>query len=410
VSISARLTTPVRRDTIIMLAAQSFYRLSGFIVVMVLARSLPAATIGTFVFAMAFAESFVAISNFGMSAVISRSIAADSAEAAKKFSVIIGFRLVSGVVYVTIVTLAALMFTSAPWTLMLAATLIVLVEDTYYSFGALFLALRKAVYNVTLGVTVQILFIAIFLVGMYLRPSLSMLVAVNAFRVAALLIGAAWVTQRKLFRLAISWDNAAVRAALPFVAMAVVNALRDQIGAVMLGFLSSYDAVAHYNLVSRISVASLAIPTAISAVLSPLIVAHGLDARNRKRLLTATIFILGAALTGSAIVIAFPSMIAAVLYGPLAPQTAPLVPILSLIFPVSFLALFCSLVLQALYRERHVLRTMIVVAASNIALNFALIPQLGAKGALYAQLVATTIQLAILAWDVKARLATANHV
>jgi O-antigen/teichoic acid export membrane protein len=192
--------------------------------------------------------------------------------------------------------------------------------------------------------------------------------------------------------------------------MAVVNALRDQIGAVMLGFLSSYDAVAHYNLVSRISVASLAIPTAISAVLSPLIVAHGLDARNRKRLLTATIFILGAALTGSVIVIAFPSRIAAVLYGPLAPQTAPLVPILGLIFPVSFLALFCSLVLQALYRERHVLRTMIVVAASNIALNFALIPQLGAKGALYAQLVATTIQLAILAWDVKARLATANHV
>jgi O-antigen/teichoic acid export membrane protein len=393
-----------------MLVAQSFYRLSGFIVVMVLARSLPAETIGKFVFAMAFAESFVAITNFGMSAVISRSIAADSANASKKFSVIIGFRLVSGVVYVTIVTLAALLFTSAPWTLMLAATLIVLVEDTYYSFGALFLALRKAVYNVTLGVTVQIVFIAIFLVGMYLRPSLPMLVAVNAFRVVALLAGAAWVTQRKLFRLSISWDNAAVRAALPFVAMAVVNALRDQIGAVMLGFLSSYDAVAHFNLVSRVHVASLAAPTAISAVLSPLIVAHGLDARNRKRLRTATIFILGTALSGSVAVTVFPSQIATVLYGPLAPQTAPLVPILGLIFPISFLALFSAQVLQALYREHHILRTMVVVAASNVAFNFALIPRFGAKGALYALLVAATVQLAILAWDVKRQLSAATHV
>ena len=49
---------------------------------------------------------------------------------------------------------------------MLAATLIVLAEDTYYSFGSLFLALRKAVYNVTLGVTVQALFIVMLLIGM----------------------------------------------------------------------------------------------------------------------------------------------------------------------------------------------------------------------------------------------------
>ena len=293
---------------------------------------------------------------------------------------------------------------------MLAATLIVLVEDTYYSFGSLFLALRKAVYNVTLGVTVQTLFIAIFLVGMYLRPSLSLLVAVNAFRVAALLIGAAWLTHRKLFHLSVSWDSAAVRAALPFVGMAVVNALRDQIGAVMLGLLSSYDAVAYYNLVSRVQVAALAIPTAVAAVLSPLIVAHGLDEQNRKRLLTATLFILVTALMGSGIVTVFPGRMAAIMYGPLAAPTAPLVPILALIFPVSFLALFCSLVLQALYREVHVLRTMVVVAASNILLNILLIPSLGARGALYAMLIATAIQLAILSWDLKVKMAERSHV
>ena len=393
-----------------MLAAQSFYRLSGFVIVMVLARSLPAATIGAFVFAMAFAESFVAISNFGLNSVMSRKVAEDPSSASARFGAIIGFRLVSGLIYVTIVMFAAVLFTPASWTLMLAATLIVLAEDTYYSFGSLFLALRKAVYNATLGVTVQVVFVAIFLAGMYLRPSLSLLVAVNAFRVAALLIGAAWLTQRKLFPLSMSWDSLAVRAALPFVGMAVVNALRDQIGAVMLGLLSSYDAVAYYNLVSRVHVASLAIPTAVAAVLSPLIVAHGLDPRNRKRLLTATMCILGAALIGSVTVTLFPDRIAGIMYGPLAPETAPLVPILGLIFPLSFLALFCSFVLQALYRELHVLRTMIVVAASNILLNLLLIPSLGAKGALYALAIATGIQLVVLSWDLRARLTEKSHV
>ena len=387
-----------------MLAAQSFYRLSGFVIVMVLARSLPAATIGAFVFAVAFAESFLAIANFGLNSVMSRKVAADPASASSHFSVIVGFRLVSGVIYVAIVTLAALLFTSAPWKLMLAATLIVLAEDTYYSFGSLFLALRKAVYNVTLGVTVQALFIVMLLIGMYLRPSLWLLVAVNAFRAFVLLIGAAWLTQRKLFGLSMSWDSVAIRAALPFLGMAVVNALRDQIGAVMLGLLSSYDAVAYYNLVSRVQTASLAIPTAVAAVLTPLIVAHGLDDRNRKRLMTATLLLLAAALTGSAIVTIFPERIASILYGPLAPQTSPLVPVLGLIFPISFLALFSSLVLQALYRELHVLRTMIVVAVSNVLLNLLLIPQSGAKGALYALLIATTIQLVILSWDLRAKL------
>jgi O-antigen/teichoic acid export membrane protein len=185
------------------------------------------------------------------------------------------------------------------------------------------------------------------------------------------------------------------------VMMAAVNSLRDQIGAVMLGLLSSYDAVAHYNLVMRVSVASLSIPTAVCAVLSPLIVAHGLDERNRRRIAMSVTLILGAALTGSVMAATMSMPVAKVLYGPLAPETAPLLRVLALLFPVSFLALFCSLVLQALYREVHVLRTMILVALANLLGNLILIPVYGARGAIYGQLIATTLQLVILAMDLR---------
>jgi O-antigen/teichoic acid export membrane protein len=364
---------------------------------MVLSRSLPAAEIGAFVFAMAFAESFVAISNFGMNSVMSRQVAADNASAAHRFAAILGFRAVSGIVYLIVVMSAALAFTSARWEIMLAATLIALAEDTYYSFGSLFLALRKAVYNVTVGVTVQTVFMALFVAGLWMRPSLWTLIWVNVFRVATLVAASIWITQTKLFTLRISWDSAAVKIALPFVAMAVVNSLRDQIGAVMLGFLSSYDAVAYYNLVMRVSIASLAIPTAVCAVLSPLIVAHGLDERNRRRIAMSALFILGAATVGSLVAATLSMPVARILYGPLAAETAPLVRVLALMFPVSFLALFCSLVLQALYREVHVLRTMALVAMVNFLANLILIPGYGARGAIYAQLIATVLQLIILA-------------
>lgn len=387
-----------------MLAAHSFYRLSGFVLVMVLARTLPPAEIGTFAFAMAFAESFVALANFGMHSVMSRQVAADNSSAEQRFAVTLGFRAVSGIAYVLVVMSVALAFTSASWEIMLAASLIALAEDTYYSVGAMFLALRKAVYNVTIGVTVQTVFIGLFLLGMKLQPSLWMLIAANAFRALALVAISLWVTRVKLFKLRLSWDNATIRIALPFVMMAVVTSLRDQIGAVMLGILSNYDAVAYYNLVMRVSTASLAVPTAVCAVLSPLIVAHGLDAQNRRRLAMSAGLILGAALVGSLLVATISLPLAKILYGPLAPETAPLLRILTLMFPISFMALFCALVLQALFREVHVLRTLILVAATNFAANLILIPDFGAKGAIYAQLTATALQLVILAWDVRSML------
>jgi O-antigen/teichoic acid export membrane protein len=381
-----------------LLAAQSFYRLSGFVLVMVLARSLPAAEIGAFVFAMALAESFVSIANFGMNSVMSRQVAADNASAPYRFAAVLGLRGVTGFLYVAVV-MAAAAFTSARWQLVLAATAIALIEDLYYSFGSLFLALRKAVFNVTVGMIVQTTFVAAFLIVMMTRPSLWALVAVNGFRAIALVAVSVWLTQSRLFKLTISWDSASIRLAIPFVMMAAVTALRDQVGAVMLGVLSDYDQVAHYNLVMRVSTASLAIPTAICAVLAPLLVADGLSSHNRRRIRIAVAATLGAALVLSLLVVTLSEPLAAILYGPLAPETAPLLRILWIVMPVSFLALFASLVLQALFREAHVLRTMALATLTSFAANLFLIPSYGARGAIIAQTLATGVQLAILAWD-----------
>jgi peptidoglycan biosynthesis protein MviN/MurJ (putative lipid II flippase) len=68
------------------------------------------------------------------------------------------------------------------------------------------------------------------------------------------------------------------------------------------------------------------------------------------------------------------------------------------LFPVSFLALFLALVLQALYQEARVLRVLLVITSTNVLLNLMLIPALGAKGAVLSQMLSSALQLAVLAW------------
>ena len=68
-----------------MLAAQSWYKLSGFVLLIVMSRRLTAAEIGVFFFAVAFAESLLVFANFSLNSVMSRRVAADPRRASDHF-------------------------------------------------------------------------------------------------------------------------------------------------------------------------------------------------------------------------------------------------------------------------------------------------------------------------------------
>ena len=281
---------------------------------------------------------------------------------------------------------------------MLAAALLTLLEDIYFSFGSLFLAMRKVSYSVAIGLVVHTLFVIVFLVAMLRSPSLGALVGAHLLRSFCLVGAALILTQRRLFKLHWLWDRGFVRAGFPFILIALLHAGRDQVGTLMLGFLAGYDAVAQYNLAYRVVAASLFVPTAICAVLVPLLVADRLSVRNRAILSRAVVSLGVAGATIGAVVWLFSIPIASALYGPLANSIGPPLRWLSALFPVGFLALFLSLVLQALYQERKVLRVLVAVTSTNILLNLMLIPSLGVKGAVLSQVLSSALQLVMLAW------------
>src|SRR5919199_913574 len=80
----------LRRDTLLLLALQLFYRLSGVVLLAILSRYLPAGEIGVFFFALSFAEVFPLIANFRLNPVLLRRVAADPAQATSHFASILG--------------------------------------------------------------------------------------------------------------------------------------------------------------------------------------------------------------------------------------------------------------------------------------------------------------------------------
>jgi O-antigen/teichoic acid export membrane protein len=164
----------------------------------------------------------------------------------------------------------------------------------------------------------------------------------------------------------------------------------------LLGTKAGYEEVAHFNLAWRLVASAHFVPTAVCAVIVPLLTAHGLTPANRQLMLRAAAGVGAVGLAGAATAWFLADPLAGLMYGPLGTSVAPVLRALAIVFPIGFLALFLSLVLQALYEEAHVLRTLLLVTSANVGVCWILIPRLGAVGAAYAQIVSTSLQLLIL--------------
>jgi O-antigen/teichoic acid export membrane protein len=367
----------------------------GFLLLMILSRRLSPTDIGLFYFSASFAESAIMLANLSLNPVLTREVAASPSQISARLAPLFGLRLVSGPVYLVSVTVAAMLAAPARWPVVAAAALFTLLEDLYFSLGALFLAMKKAIYNVSIGVIVQSLFLVVFVCGMYWGPSLEMLLGVSLLRSVCMLGAALYVTQRWLCPLRVSWDSRLVRAGIPFILLTILGTIRRQGDTLMLGFLAGYEAVGHYNLANRVLVAALFLPGVVNSVLFPEFAAQGLSARNRRLFVRGVGYLAGAGALAMVLLLVGAAPLAKALYGPLGSAVAPLIRLVAILFPLSFVTPLLSSVLQGMYQERRLVRAAVLVVGTSVLLNAALIPRWGAEGAIYAQIATTLIQLGI---------------
>jgi len=276
----------LQRDTFLLLCAQVFYKLTGVFIIMLLSRSLSPTEIGVFFFATSFAESCLTLTGVHIGPLLMRRVAADPASAAIHFGAVLGLRLVSGVVFLAVVTGAAFFFAYEVWQAVVIAALFTLCEALYCSFGTLFVALKKTLYNVSIGVWVQAVFLLAFLLAVRKMPSLQTVLNVNLLRNGMLVVAACVVAHFWLFPLRVRWDRALIAEGWPFAVVHVLVAIRNRSDTLLLGFLTDYLHVGHYQLAYQFVFSSLFVPVVITSVFFPHIAAEGISPQTRQLLLS----------------------------------------------------------------------------------------------------------------------------
>jgi O-antigen/teichoic acid export membrane protein len=182
---------------------------------------------------------------------------------------------------------------------------------------------------------------------------------------------------------------------LPFILISMLTIARDRADTLLLGVLAAPPAVAAYQLAWRVITASLFVPLTVATALYPDLAATGPDRHNRRRFVRAVVGLVIAGVMGALLLVVLAHPLCAVLYGPQAPGVVPLLRAGAVLVPLLFVEGLLITSLQAMHREHAVVRFMLIGLAAGVATNVALVPVVGAIGAVAAQVVASAVRLAM---------------
>lgn len=385
------------RDTSLVLCTQVYYRLSGIVILMVLSRKLSTSDIGVYFFALSFAEFFIVFAGLNQDTVMMRHVASDPDHAAAHVSLLLGFRIITSPLYLLCTLVVSMVLAPQVWLVVVVVSVFVLGESLYHSMGNLFIALKKVVYTLWIGIGVQTLFLLVFLAGMWWVPSLKAFIAANLIRSFGLLVAAA-IPMRKRFRgLQPAWSMAFLQEGAPFALLGVTCILQEKVDTLLLGFLVDYEAVAHYSLAMRIVAAVSFVPYAMGAVSFPHLAAEKNKSRIRFLLIRGAGLLGAIGLATAAMGYVWAEPLTGMLYGSHSGAVARLFHTLTPLIPIQFVMFFLAVSLQALRQERKVLAAQALGTASSILLYVTLIPAFSVQGAIAARLLSSSLQLLLLA-------------
>jgi O-antigen/teichoic acid export membrane protein len=383
----------LHRDSLLLMGAQVLYKLSGVVVLLILSRTLSAESIGVFFFAVAFAQAFQVAASFNLNPVMMRRVAATPGDAGRHLGALLGFLAVSGPIYLFLVSGAALLLRAEIWQLVLAVALYKFLESVSAAVTSFFMAMKRATYQVAIGISVQLVFVAIFIGAMLTAPSLHALVATHAVR-AALLAGVALlVAHTRLCKLRLGWDRSLVRQAPAFILLSLMARMEGQLDDIVLGFLTEYETVGHYHLALNVVLAAYFITFAMGQAYYPRLAELGPGPESRRVLMSGIRQLAALGLIGAGAIYLLAAPLAALLFGPLGDEVAPLLRAAAALLPMGLVSTFIVTSLPALHLERSALLVAAVGTVVALAALVVLIPLFGAHGAVYARLGAAAVQV-----------------
>jgi O-antigen/teichoic acid export membrane protein len=384
----------VELDLALATSSDVLRKLLGYVVLATLARSLSTSDMGELFFAMTFASMFAMLTELGTHRYLTRKVAQRPERAIEHLSEVLSLRLPA-------LGAAFLLLNGIGWLLMperihilLPISLYVLVGDLYYSFGSLFLGLRRVGYRFATGLIDVVLLVVLVLVAVQLGWSLGAVLvcyvvsSVTLVGVTALLVR--WRFGRYQFVPDSGRLREVARESFPFFLLVSLGLVYFKVDTMMIAFMRSAEDVARYEAgfkffeISRFAVRSAGM------VFFPL--CAGLVARNdwvslrslvRKLLMVAA----GAGTVLGVGVIWLAPVLIPLVWGSAYETSIPVVRVLFLGLPFLYMSYVSTFVAQALGLERAVVGVMAVAVLGNVSMNAVAVPAWGPVGAAWTTVI-----------------------
>jgi O-antigen/teichoic acid export membrane protein len=369
-------------------------KLLGYVVLATLARALSTSDMGELFFAMTFASMFAMLTELGTHRYLTRKVAQEPERAIEHLSEVLSLR-------VPIVGAAFLLLNGIGWLVMpershvlLPVSIYVLVGDLYYSFGSLFIGLRRVGYRLATGLIDVVLLVALVLVAVRLGWSLSAVLvcyvisSVTLVGVTALLVH--WRFGHYRFVLDVARLREVATESFPFFLLVSLGLVYFKVDTMMIAFMRSTEDVARYEAgfkffeISRFAVRSAGM------VFFPL--CARLVARNDWVSLRSLVGRLLMVAAGAGTVLGIGVIWLAPVFVPLVWGSAydtsiPVVRVLFLGLPFLYVSYVSMFVAQALRLERAVVGVMAVAVLGNVAMNAVVVPTWGPVGAAWTTVI-----------------------
>jgi O-antigen/teichoic acid export membrane protein len=390
------------RNSLLLITIEMVAKGLGVLFFIVVARFLGAGDLGIFAFAMALANFIVIPCKFGFEDLIQREVSRNPDGTYSYFWALGAIKGLISLISLGIFCLCALLWARTDPIVLILAVIFTLVYSFMEFTDAFFRANQRAelelMVRLFFSVTNILLGITILYAGYRLRGVLSTQVASVG---AAVLLGL-FILSRVAVRKKYRWEWGTIwrhlAAALPFAGILVALYFSNQIGVVILNFMSGKVAVGYFASALRIFDALTLIAAGITGAFLPTMSRYyvqSLGAFVRTlRFTLKYLFILTAPMVVITTLLS-PRIIIFLYREPFAPAI-PALQILGFSLVFSFWNFAGQSVLVARNRERLVLVSIWTVAAINVSANLLLIPAYSYLGACWAIFITQGVYCAIL--------------
>jgi O-antigen/teichoic acid export membrane protein len=382
-----------RRDMGLALFSQLFYKLVGYVVLVVLARHLAKDLMGEFFFAATLAM----LTELGLNTLLVRETARSPSDGLRRASQVLSIRLPLLGLYLAALVGGALLVEPSFAPVLALTALYVGLDDLYLTFGSLFVGLKRIAWTVAAGVGSKLLLAVLVVVAV--RGGGGLLTVLGCYVVASVvLVATAWgIALRRVGPVRPIWDPGLVRrlvpASLPFLWLTLLSLLHFNVDTVMLGLLAGFESVAHYQVGFRLLEATLAVVRPVAIVFFPVCAElAGAERWTELRELSRRMLLLAGstAAAGTLLVLAGAGPLLTLLFGEAYTPAAPVLRVLFLAVPPLFVSTIGILIAKSLGLERAAGKALLASVVLNALLNAVAIPLAGSLGAAWSTVVSHT--------------------